>query len=583
MYSIEKLLIDNIDLWSSAESIKGSGRGRASATSIHFYGIEKLRELILQLAVSGKLLDQCVTDVPASNLLNDAETYISRMESKGRKRKQNSFKDVGSGEIRFALPRGWKSVRLGQLGDWGAGATPLRSTSSFYGGGIPWFKSGELSQDFISASEETVTELALEKCSLRINKPGDVLLAMYGATIGKASILEVSATTNQAVCACSPYPGVSSRFLLLLLKAMRTNFISQGAGGAQPNISREKIIATPAAIPPIEEQERIIVAVDELMLLCDKLQSESIEATLSHELLVKNFLSALIKSDSHKLFDASRQRIFTSFEVLFKTPNSIKVLKHSLLELALMGKLTSQRRDEESADELLKQIEDEKNSLIFSGSIKKDKPPPLISEDEKIFPLPPGWQWARLQTVIDVRDGTHDSPKESMDANSFPLVTSKDFSEGEINFDEAKRISAADHEEISKRSFVEKFDILFSMIGGNIGNQVMVTTDQPFSIKNVALFKYYNRELTNPFFIKKYSEYLASKLQSSAVGGAQPFVSLGQLRALVIALPPKQEQIRIVEKLDQLLLLCDKLEMYLKEANQLKKKIADVLVEQALT
>jgi type I restriction enzyme S subunit len=98
----------------------------------------------------------------------------------------------------------------------------------------------------------------------------------------------------------------------------------------------------------------------------------------------------------------------------------------------------------------------------------------------------------------------------------------------------------------------------------------------------VALFKYYNRELTNPFFIKKYSEYLASKLQSSAVGGAQPFVSLGQLRSLVIALPPKQEQRRIVEKLDQLLLLCDKLEKYLKEANQLKKKIADALVEQAL-
>ena len=582
MWAIEKLLIDNIDLWSSAESIKGSGRGRASATSIHCYGIEKLRELILQLAVSGKLLDQCATDVPASKLLNDAETYIARVVSQGGKRKQKSCKDVGSGEIRFALPKGWESVRLGQLGDWGAGATPLRSTSSFYGGDIPWFKSGELSQDFISTSEETVTELALEKCSLRMNKPGDVLLAMYGATIGKASILEVSATTNQAVCACSPYPGISSRYLLLLLKAMRTYFISQGAGGAQPNISREKIIATPAAIPPIEEQERIIVAVDELMLLCDKLQFESIGATLSHELLVKNFLSTLIKSDSHKLFDASWQRIFTSFEVLFETPNSIKVLKHSLLELALMGKLTSQRGDEESADQLLKQIEGEKNRLLFSGVMKKDKPPPSISEDEKIFPLPRGWQWARLQTVIDVRDGTHDSPKESMDANSFPMVTSKDFSGGEINFGEAKRISAADHEEIAKRSFVEKFDILFSMIGGNIGNQVMVTTDQPFSIKNVALFKYYNRELTNPFFIKKYSEYLASKLQSSAVGGAQPFVSLGQLRALVIALPPKQEQGRIVEKLDQLLLLCDKLENYLKEANQLKKKIADALVEQAL-
>ena len=270
MELVEKLLIDEIDLWSSADSIKSSGRGRVSAASINCYGVEKLRELIFQLAIRGRLLDQCATDIPASHLLKEAETYASGLASRAVNRKKKTYQSVSAEEISFSTPEGWEWVRLGQLGEWGAGATPLRGTASFYGGDIPWFKSGELSQDFIRVSEETVTELALEKCSLRMNRPGDVLLAMYGATIGKASILEVSGTTNQAVCACTPYPGISNRYLLLLLKAMRANFIGQGAGGAQPNISREKIIVTPVAIPPAEEQERISLKVNELMALCKK-------------------------------------------------------------------------------------------------------------------------------------------------------------------------------------------------------------------------------------------------------------------------------------------------------------------------
>jgi len=132
----------------------------------------------------------------------------------------------------------------------GAGATPLRGKHVYYGGSIPWFKSGELTGDYISSSEEYITDLALKETSLRYNKIGDVLIAMYGATIGKTSILEVPATTNQAVCACTPFKGIYNVFLLTLLKAYKNRFITMGAGGAQPNISREKIIATVIALPP---------------------------------------------------------------------------------------------------------------------------------------------------------------------------------------------------------------------------------------------------------------------------------------------------------------------------------------------
>lgn len=166
--------------------------------------------------------------------------------------------------------------------------------------------------------------------------------------------------------------------------------------------------------------------------------------------------------------------------------------------------------------------------------------------------------------------------------NTYPLVTSKDFINGEIDFTDARRISAEDHFEISKRSLVEKYDILFSMIGGNLGNQVMVMDDRPFSVKNVALFKYYSKAFTSPFFIKKYMEHLALDLQEKAIGGAQPFVSLGFLRNLVFALPPIEEQLRIVAKVNELMALCDALKTRLADAQTIQIHLADAIVEQAV-
>lgn len=235
--------------------------------------ISELKQAILRLAIMGKLEPQITTEDSTELLMDDIRNIVSKLVADKLIRKNKDQSVVGSDEFTFTPPQGWKWVRLGQIGDWGAGATPLRGVASYYGGTIPWFKSGELSEDEIYESEETITELALEKCSLRLNKPGDVLLAMYGATIGKASILKISGTTNQAVCACTPYPGVSNEFLLLWLKAMRPDFIGQGVGGAQPNISREKIIATPIALPPKKEQLRIVKKVKEIIETCNELES----------------------------------------------------------------------------------------------------------------------------------------------------------------------------------------------------------------------------------------------------------------------------------------------------------------------
>lgn len=235
--------------------------------------IEALKQVIMELAVRGRLVLQNPADEPASGLLAKVKLQRARWISEKRIRNGKPLDAIRNEDCRFSAPIGWEWTRFGHLGDWGAGATPDRNTSAYFGGDTPWFKSGELVGDFISHSEETVTALALRECSLRLNQPGDVLLAMYGATIGKTSILEVEATTNQAVCACTPFEGVFNRFLLLMLKAMRPIFVGQGAGGAQPNISREKIVATSLCLPPSAEQKRIVAKVDELFSVCDEFKS----------------------------------------------------------------------------------------------------------------------------------------------------------------------------------------------------------------------------------------------------------------------------------------------------------------------
>lgn len=251
--------------------------------------IEQLKQTILQLAIMGRLVKQEANDKPVSELLKKIKEINEPLIKEGKLRKLKVLPSIEEDEFPFSLPSGWEYVRLNEIGEWGSGATPNRSNPDFYNGNIPWFKSGELSSDFIDTSEEHITEKALKETSVRYNNVGDVLIAMYGATIGKTSILKVRATTNQAVCACTPFYGIENTYLLMLLKAYKNRFTGMGAGGAQPNISREKIINTVIALPPTEEQKRIVLKVNQLMAICDLISSR-----LSKSQEVQNLLSQTV-------------------------------------------------------------------------------------------------------------------------------------------------------------------------------------------------------------------------------------------------------------------------------------------------
>lgn len=480
---------------------------------------QELKNSILQLAIQGKLVEQRAEEGAAEELFVKIQEEKQKLIAEKKIKKEKPLPEITEEEKSFDIPESWKWVRLGDCGSWGSGATPSRTNSDYYGGTIPWLKTGDLNDGIITEIPEHITDLALEKTSVRLNPVGSVLMAMYGATIGKLGILDIEATTNQACCACIPYEGIYNKFLFYFLMASRTAFIKMGEGGAQPNISKEKIVNALISLPPLAEQKRIVAKIEELLPYIDRYEQA---------------WSKLEKFNSRFPED----------------------MKKSLLQYAIQGKLVEQRAEEGTAEELFAKIQEEKQRLIAEKKIKKEKSLPEITEEEKPFDIPENWKWVRFSEVIDVRDGTHDTPKYVL--KGIPLVTSKNLVSGKIDFDTTKLISEEDAAIINMRSEVNTGDILFAMIG-TIGNPVLVKKDREFCIKNMALFKSIDNHLFDMRYLLLFLQKEQEQMKKNASGGVQSFVSLKFLRNYLLPLPPLAEQKRIVEKLEQLLPLCERL------------------------
>ncbi|MGN4980593.1 restriction endonuclease subunit S [Aeromonas dhakensis] len=584
--AIEKLITDHLDLWTAAVRPKSSA-GRGSNSKLELTGIKKLRELILELAVRGKLVPQDPSDEPASVLLERIAAEKARLVKEKKIKKSKALPEIGEEEKLFELPYGWEWARLNDLGDWGAGATPTRSNSDFYGGNIPWFKSGELTSDYIFNSEESVTELALSKSSLRYNDVGDVLVAMYGATIGKTAILGVKATTNQAVCACTTFDGFLNLYLLQLLKAYRPRLIGMGAGGAQPNISKDKLIATIVALPPFNEQKRIVSKIDELMALCDQLEQCSESQLAAHQTLVEALLATLTDSTDADELAQNWTRLSAHFDTLFITEASIDALKQTILQLAVMGKLVPQDPSDEPASALLERIAAEKARLVKEKKIKKEKPLPAISENEKPFELPQGWAWCRFEDIVDIQSGITKGRKLINRAlTTVPYLSVANVQRGYVDVTGIKSVELPIDE-------VEKYQVLTGDLliteGGDwdkVGRTAIWADEMPYVAHQNHVFK------ARKFLREQDESWLEMFLNGPSArdyfaGSSKQTTNLAsinktQLRGCLIAVPPKNEKSCIVAKVDELMALCEQLKSRLQTSQQTQLALAESLVEGAL-
>ena len=237
---------------------------------------EDLRRSVLQAAIQGKLTEQRAEDGNAKDLLKEIRAEKKKLTAESKIKKEKTLPPITDDEKPFEIPDNWAWVRLGEIGRWQAGSTPPKTKTEFYGGKIPWLITGDLNDGFINEEDikNRITEKALAETSVKMNPKGSVLIAMYGATIGKTAILNTPATTNQACCACLPMQGIFNKYLFFVLQALKQTFINMGEGGAQPNISKEKIIATLFPLPPLAEQERIVERLNKLLPLCEAMKGE---------------------------------------------------------------------------------------------------------------------------------------------------------------------------------------------------------------------------------------------------------------------------------------------------------------------
>lgn len=227
---------------------------------------KQMQSALLQSAISGQLTEQLESDGKASDLLTAIQKEKQRLIDEKIIKREKPLAEITDDEKPFDIPDNWVWVRLGDIGSWNSGATPSRTKPEYYlNGTINWLKTGDLTDGIINETSEKITDLAVKESSVVLQPVGAVLMAMYGATIGKVGLLEIEATTNQACCGCRPFTGVFNWYVFYCLIANRKNFINMGAGGAQPNISKEKIVNTLIPLPPLAEQERIVAKLDELL------------------------------------------------------------------------------------------------------------------------------------------------------------------------------------------------------------------------------------------------------------------------------------------------------------------------------
>ena len=243
---------------------------------------EQLKRSILQYAIEGKLVPQDPNDEPASVLLERIRKEKEKLIAEGKIKKDKNesiiyrrdnsyYEKLNNNEkciddqITFEIPDNWCWARLGSIGDWKAGTTPSKSNTEYYkNGSIPWLLTGDLNDGLIQEIPNKITEKAMNETSMKLNPSGSILIAMYGATIGKLGILPLPAATNQACCACNVIQPFYNLYLFYFLMANKTNFVKQGEGGAQPNISREKITKTLIPIPPANEQHNIVSKIERI-------------------------------------------------------------------------------------------------------------------------------------------------------------------------------------------------------------------------------------------------------------------------------------------------------------------------------
>lgn len=583
--TVEKLITDHIDIWSSALQTRSTA-GRGSNGKIDLYGIKKLRELILELAVRGKLVPQDPNDEPASELLKRIAAEKAELVKQGKIKKQKLIPEISEDEKPFELPAGWEWVRLGTIGEIVGGGTPKSDNPQYWAKeGIKWLTPADLyglKGKYISSGARDITTDGLSNSSARLMPEGTVLFSSR-APIGYVAISNAELSTNQGFKSCVPYIKKISDYIYYYLLSAAKKIDEKASGTTFKEVSGAIVSKILMPLPPLEEQSRIVKTVDDLMIICDQLEQQSITSLEAHQQLVKTLLATLTDSQNAEELAENWVRISQHFDTLFTTEASIDALKQTILQLAVMGKLVSQDPNDEPASELLKRIEQEKTQLVKEGKIKKQKPLPPVSDEEKPFELPVGWEWCRIIEIAQVGTGatpSRDNP-DYWETPEFNWVTSGETSLPFI-FNTAEKISGKAVKETNV-SIYSPGTLIIAMYGqGKTRGQITELCISAGTNQACAAIQLFNTNEYHRCYIKLFFEKSYKDLRELAAGGAQPNLNLAKVSNTLVPIPPLSEQIKITCKVEELIKVCDTLKSRLQSAQQTRLHLADALTDAAL-
>lgn len=550
-------------------------------------GIKKLRELILELAVRGKLVSQDPNDEPASDLLRRITEEKNRLVADGKIQTLKLIQELPNASSLPNLPRSWRWVRFGEIAQHNSGKTLDKGRNT----GIP--------RDYITTSnlywgrfeldnvkQMLIRENELNKCTATKND----LLICEGGEAGRAAVW----VQDKEICFQNHIhrarfygnlsPHYAQRFFEKINATGEINQFRKGIGIS--NMSSKALASITFPLPPLAEQHRIVAKVDELMVLCDHIEAQQANAESAHAQLIQALLDSLTQASDSTDFAANWQRMAEHFHILFTSEPSIDALKQTLLQLAVMGKLVPQDLNDEPASELLNRITQEKARLVAEGKLKKQKPLVEITEAERPFAIPGNWHWSRIgELALSTEYGL--SEKTSDLQGGVPVLKMGDIQSGEVLLGEKMKVSKAT--EGLPELYLKSEDLLYNRTNsaelvGKTGLFLGRSGEFTFASYLIrircpeGLFSpaYLNMAMNAPGFREtQINPHLKQQCGQANVNGTI-------MKNMVVSVPPVAEQFRIVAKVGQLMALCNQLKNRITHARQLNEKLAVTLVERAL-
>jgi len=543
-------------------------------------GVKKLRELILSLAMQGTLVPQDPSDQPASELLKEIEAEKERLIKEGKIKKSKPLSEITSDEIPYNLPESWEWIKLGQITEYN-GRNNIQPNEILDN---TWLLDLEdIEKDTSRIIYKAKYFERKSKSTKSIFKKGDVLYGKLRPYLNKVVVADDDGVCTTEIAPIVPYLGIDPHFLKLLLK--RPSFLnyvnSLMYGVKMPRLGTNHAVESIHPLPPFEEQKRIVKKIDRLMEQCDRLEKLRKEHHQKRLIIHTAARDRLLNAIDQNSLNQSWNFIQNNFGELYSVKENVSELRKIILQLAVMGKLIPQDPNDPPASELLKQIEEEKDKLIKERKVKKQKLLSKITPDEILYEIPENWEWIRMDDLcVGITSGSTPPNNLFSSQEGIPFLKVYNIREQKIDFYyKPQYVSQEYHLTTGKRSCLLPGDVIMNIVGPPLGKVAIIPNDFPEYNCNQAIVFFRPIEISLNKYLYTYllAGIFLNNIELIGTAG-QDNISVTKSRSIPIPLPPLREQHRIVEKVDQLMKMCDQLEQQIEQSTDKRTQLLNAIL-----